>query len=807
MRHQASNAVAIPANCKLISVVVAGAIGVLGMQAQAVAQQARVQFNIPAQPLGSALSTFASQSKQQVLFSEDTVRGRNAPEVSGSLTPQVALDRLLAGSGITVTTTGNGVYTLKPATANDIAVLPAVRVIGSADSVAERVNPSTTVGSKIPLTQREIPQSISVVTQDQIKQQNLATLNDAMRYTPGIFVGQNDSDRTSFYSRGYSMNSVLLDGIPTSLNLASSAPTLGMYERVEVLRGPAGLLNGFGQAGGTVNLVRKRAPKEFAASVELGGGTYGNRLGEIDVGGPLNEASTLKGRLVADYQDQDLTADGTWRRDRLIYGTLEADLTPSTTLRIGGSYNSTTQKDMWTGVPTFVNGSSYSVLDAPRSHYFGADWSRNEYDAATIFGELEHKFSQGWTSKLSVNYLQNTSHVRAGYFSGTASPTPNGIYGLARNVKWDFTDDQIGIDLYAAGPFQLFGRTHQLTIGADYTREKLHQVNSYITGSNGPFDLFAATQANLFGPYPYPSGVFDGPTQDVNTTTEQYGIYGNARFSLMDPLTLVVGGRLTWWDQDSEPNANHNVLGYATTHDQIASKATPYVGLIYDINKNYSVYASYTKIFNPQSSRDVSGNLIPPLTGTQYEVGVKGSYFNDKLDAAVALFDLTQSNQATSDLENPGYYVAAGKSRGRGIDVQINGELRPGWTILAGYTYTNTKMLDDSSPGTSFTTIAPRHLFKLWTNYQLSGSLNKWSIGAGTYISSEIYDRNTKGQITQGGFATVDARIGYQVNKHLSLALNASNLFDRHYYKRVGLSGGNFWGDPRKVMLTLRASY
>lgn len=768
-------------------------------------------FNIPPQPLPQAITALSAVTGVQVLYTDASAYRRQAPALKGSYTTAQALGLLLAGSGLTYHYTSSNAVTLEKLPAGggvDSAInLPAVRVEGQtvggslypSDPFAGMVNPPTGIGSKEPLTQREIPQSVTVVTQDQIQQQNMRTLNDAMRYAPGVSVAQDDSERTSFYSRGFQISSWMLDGLPTTQNVTSIAPNLAMFDRVEVLRGPDGIMNGFGSEGGAVDLVRKRAPSAFTNSFEVSGGTYNTFSGTADVGGPLNSSGTIRGRLVGNLQTQDLTQDTTWRHDKLIYGTLEADLTPSTKLRVGGSFSDTDQKAMWTGVPAYSN---YNFLNVSRSTYLGASWNHNSYYDTTAFAELDQELAYGWSGKLAFNYLDGRSSILNGNVAGPIDPLTND--GIQQATKWRFNDQQESVDLFVNGPVPLFGRTHHLTFGATYERETLHQVNNYCTTAN----LFCSETASIFAPIPEPD--FTGPVYDRGTVINQYGLYANARISLADPLTLVVGARGLWWNSALTIDPTANPFGAADNDNHIDGKITPYVGLIYDINKTYSAYASYTTIFQPQTATDATGNLLKPLEGEQYEVGIKGEYFGGKLDTGLALFQLTEDNRAMDDPRFPGegFSVAAGQARSRGVELTVTGQVAPNWVVYGGYTYTDTQYLDNSTNpnGIGFSSIAPKHLLKLWTNYQLPGNFDKFSVGGGTYVSSGISATDGIGTLRQGGFATVDLRFGYKINDKMSAALNVTNLFDRHYYNSIEFTGNSFYGAPRQILFTLRAS-
>lgn len=779
---------------------------------QAVAVESRHHFDIPSGSLDQALGRFGRQSGEAISVNAALTSGLNSPGLRGDYIVGDALRRLLSGTGLQAVRDSTGEYTLRPLPTpvadGNVATLPAVKVVGSADSGAEQVNPPTTVGSKIPLAQREIPQSITVIPQAQIQQQNMQTLNDAVRYAPGMTLEQSDSERTTFYSRGFPVSSWMIDGLPTATNNTSAAPNLAMYDRVEVLRGPDGFMNGFGSEGGTVNLVRKRAPGTFSMSAELQGGTYNDFGGTIDVGGPLNSSGTLRGRVVGNLQSQDLMWDTSWRRDKLLYGTLEADLTPTTTLRLGASYSEMSQKAEWTGVPTYAmpSGGQTSLVNVARSTYLGAPWNRNDYSSTTAFAELDQKLGGGWSGKLAFNYLGTSASVLNGQVGTGVDPISN--EAGRGDTKWYETDQQELIDAFLSGPVRLLGRTHQLTVGATYQHEDYRGINHYCgSADSSSGDIWCSSTESIYASFPRPA--FDGPVSDESTTQDQYGLYANARISLADPLTLVLGARATWWSTHFNPSANANYWGDSPSKTSVTGKITPYVGLVYDLNDTYSLYASYTTIFNPQTAHDYAGNVLPPLEGVQYETGIKGEYLGGKLNASLALFQLTEQNRAMDDPRFPvgsGYEVAQGRARSQGIEATISGQLTPNWSIAGGYTYTQAKYLDsstNSTTGVGFSSMAPKHQFKLWTNYRLPGDLNKFSVGGGVRVSSEIWGSdNHNNTLRQGGYAVVDARVGYQINRRLSAALNVTNLFDRHYFESLG--NGAFYGNPRQILLTLR---
>lgn len=781
-------------------------------------------YDIPAGPLSTALARFATVSGALVAADTKMVQGVNSLGVHGSYRTDEALRRLLAGTGMQGVRDASGGYTLKrlpPAASQptgEAATLPAITVTGTAiDSEVARLNPPTTVGSKTPLTQREIPQTISIVTQEQIQSQNMRTVDDALHAAPGVTTEINQPGFTSYYSRGFPISTTQFDGVPTGIvtsGISGPADELAMYDRVEVLYGPAGLLNGFGGDGGVINLVRKRAPDFFTGSVQASTGNYANNDLQADIGGPLNDAKTLRGRLVADEQYQHLMQDGTWQRNQQFYGTLEADLTPTTQARVGFSYTDIYGKPMY-GLPVYSN---YTIPNVSRSTYLGPDWNHFSNQRTSAFAEVEQKLAGGWSAKLSYNYIHTLTDVKTG---AIIRAYPDTDLSDRYSVDTDDGNVQNALDLYADGPFQLFGRTHHLTIGANYLHIR-DLTNQYLINPNTGLDYEGDITAPLYDNSAYSDAFAGGPENDITNVSTQYGIYGNMRISLADPLTLVASGRVTWWKNDSIPDSdpNNNYFGNVTSHDKLPAKFSPMLGLIYDINKQNTVYGSYSSIYYPQAGYEsVSGQVIKPVEGNQYEIGLKSEFLDGKLNTNVALFRIREKNRAMSDPLNSGFYVAEGSAQSQGIELRASGKITPDLTIGGGYTYTDWRNYDDSfTPHQSFSLVTPKHLFKLWADYRLPGELNRWTVGGMAYISSKVSYTDDSGFLSNytssggsysaGGFATIDAHVSYQINKNLSTTLSMTNLFNRKYITSLGNGGvGTYYGNPRMILLTVKANF
>lgn len=790
------------------------AAGALPAHAQQVASDRPAQapaprsYDIPAGPLQAVLARFSAEAGVYLAGATELVDGKHSPGLKGRFGATDGLAALLAGTGLRAVANSQGQYVLTAAPpANGVATLPAIAVSGAAvDPVAQRLNPPTTVASKIPLSQREIPQTISVITQQQIQEQNLQSLDEAMKRTPGVMVLQSDADRVQYYSRGFPISSMVVDGLPVVMNsdmsstAGTNAPSLAMYERVEVLDGPAGLYGGFGSVGGVISLVRKRAPSEFAASLSTTAGTRDNFGAQADIGGPLNASGTVRGRFVASAQRKDLELDSTWRKDQSYYGTLEADLSANTLLRTGVSYSQRDSNVGWADKAPLYD--DYSVAGG-RNDFFGASWNHDRYATTNVFASLEHKLGQDWKVTATGSFDHNTARVLSGELFGIVDKATNTANFGTTNT--DYYEDNQSYDLNATGKYTLLGRQHDVVIGANYS----HMYN-YGTSYYGTDSLFNFQTIDIWN-YSYAKPSWSGSPEHTSkgaVVQSQYGLYGNTRFHVTDVLTAIVGARVSWWDTRYKQDQTYNPFGNQSSSDSYKKKITPYAGLVADVDDAHSVYASYSTIFQPQALRTPSGELLKPMEGEQYEVGVKGSYLEGRLQTSAALYQITQSNRALPTDDTGQFFAAAGKARSRGVDLRASGQVTPGWTVTAGYTYNDSKYLDEASLDTSasaFSQIAPKHLFRVWTNYRLPGDFNRWEVGGGINVTSKLFSGTGATTVTQSGFYTADARIAYKIDPHMTVSLNATNLFDKHYY--MPQSQGVVFGEGRRVALTLRADF
>lgn len=679
---------------------------------------------------------------------------------------------------------------------HEAAVLPVTHVTDTAERDARAAATQGLLLGRVAPSVRDIPQTVTVVDEKLISQQGAHTVEDVLQKVPGITVQPYVLLTTAYYSRGFKLDAFEQDSVPVLMaNTAAGPQDMTPYERVEIIRGSTGLFHGTGNPGGLVNLVHKRPGKTFAASAAVTLGSWDRYREEADIGGPLNPSGSLRARVAVSDDRQRMYYDVGRQHATTVYGVTEADLSSTTLLRVGVQYQRTTSTPNLAGVPFSTTGGD---LHLPRSTLLGSSWDTFDWSETRVFGTLEQQIGSGWAAKLSANYLDAGGDLKYGVAFGAINPA-TGAGSQLTGAAYRFDNTQTGVDLQVDGPVRLLGREHHLLFGLQRLEATTQQRSAALVPSiNGrPVNIFRWDPNSVAEPA-------TGPFSNVTPTrTVQNGAYAMGRIRLAQPLTLVLGARVSWWDQHAPASS------YRT-----GAKATPYGGVVLDLNDTWSLYASYADIFQPQTVLDAGNNLLKPIAGASYEAGVKGQLFDGAMDVSLAVFRIRQKNRAQTDPSVPCVgttcrYIASGEVQSQGVEMQANGQITDAWNVFAGYTFNTTKYLTDAtSQGQSFADFAPRHLLRLWTNYDLPFDSRRWSVGGGVDVQSETSATSNGIRLRQGGYATVNLRAGYRHNKHLSAALNVSNVFDRRYYQSLSnTSWNNHYGTPRSVMLTLRADY
>jgi outer membrane receptor for ferric coprogen and ferric-rhodotorulic acid len=798
---------------------------VLGSSAQAYAAStsstAERSYTIAPGALGTVLNRFATEAGVVLSFDTGLTQGKQSPGLNGRFAVQQGFAALLAGSGLQAIGGADSSYVLVAVPQGSVA-LGATMVSGQGLGVNTENTRSYTTGAvtigKSERSLKDIPQTVTVLTAQRIKDQNITTLNDVYNAVQGVVTyGALNGDNQP-YARGFEIDNFQINSIPIPAGTSTGITSLNWsdliaYERVEVLKGSAGLFQGAGSPGGAINLVRKRASADFQLNTTTQAGTWDNYRQEVDVQGALNEDKSIRGRLATSYGSRHYFYDGGKSDRASTYGVLEFDVTPDTLISAGFTYqNADNRSTMDWGLPSYSDGSK---IDFKRSTNLSSPSDYNDVESTQYFIEAKHQLNADWNLTLASNYTRFNLDALYSNTGGLISPVDNsGGYNWAEGRGEN--NYQYNTDLFVNGNFDLLGRRSEVIVGGNVSHSKRIAGRYDVTWLDGAYD-FIPDILN-FNPPKYDR------TDKYRTTTstlDQQGVYGSLRVNVTEPLDVIVGARASWWDY-SQDQLNELSGVHTRTSQQTNAKVVPFYGLVYALNPQWSAYASYAEIFTPQLNYDTAtGNTLAPRSGETYELGLKGEFYDGTLNTNFAIYRTNYSGRAQTDQSQPATcrcYVAGGKVRAEGFEAEVSGRVLPGLELSAGYTYNRSEYLKNTDntalEGTAFLTSMPEHMLRVWANYQLQGEYAKWQVGAGGNIQSGVYGRYVGSapgagiKNETGGYAIYNARVGYDLTRNVNLSVNIENIFDRVYYSQTGsVENSTYYGNPRNLMFTVRTQF
>ncbi|KGU53999.1 ligand-gated channel [Xanthomonas phaseoli pv. phaseoli] len=689
----------------------------------------------------------------------------------------------------------------------------------SVNGTVSRAQPATT--TRLPLTLQETPQSVSVIGLQRLEEQSLFSIDDVMRHVTGVNVSFYDTQRPLYFARGFQITDFQVDGLPTYSGATNQEYDTVFYDRIEVIRGANGLLTGAGIPSATVNLLRKRPGKDFDASFGVSTGTWDFRRMQADVNAPLTEDGRFRSRVVAAWQDRDYYYDRYHDNKMSGMAVLEGDLTESSTLTVGYQrQDNTPVGSTWGTVPFFAADGSFANLS--RSTNMAPEWTRWQRETSTAFANLEQRFGQDWL--LRVNTAHTKGAVQSLRVYGTGYPAADGSGVFLRANAGETQDTRDSVDVYLSGGFALFGRQHDVVIGGSW--QDL-QSTTYTVAQAYPDDwatcgsercYFIPNIRNWNGDASEVAYARTGARRQARTT--QRGVYASTRLRLADPLSLIAGARLSSWETRTQAfDASGSYTGTSGRYE-VSDEVTPYVGLVYDIVPDVSVYASYTEIFNPQNYRDKDNNLLAPVEGSNLEAGIKAQLFDGHAMATAAVFEAKQDNYAVRDMTQPeaslpdgsSAYIGVDGTKSRGWEVDVNGEVRPGWSINAGYTHVKVTR----APTDAIYANLPEDYLQLSTQWRLPGTWDRLSIGGGVSWQSAVRGFNiarptgdgtgatTPVTVVQNPYALVHFNANYRISDQWTATLAVRNAFGKTYWANLDYQN---YGEPRFVSVSLRWRY
>lgn len=627
--------------------------------------------------------------------------------------------------------------------------------------------PDTNVGTRTDTPLRDIPQSIQIIPQQVLEEQQVNTLNEALKNVPGATPTQpNDLPAfNSFTIRGLFVEQGIFTRNGLNYRYAGTTAIFPNIERIEVLRGPASVLFGESNPGGTINIVTKQPLRDPFYSVEATIGSYDFYQGAIDLSGPLNDSKTILYRLNASYEYGESFVDFSEQEIPSVAGVLKFEIGENTDLTLDVEYSRISQS--WiTGLPAVGTVLPNPNGEIPRNRNLSEEGGTYSPEVFRVGYDLEHRLSENWTLRNAFSF--SDQYYKNRNLFGASSLEPD-LRTVQRGVD-DSDNNEQAFELFTnvVGKFSTGAIEHQLLFGVDLRR---------FEESSSIFGVFNATPLDIYNPvYSTERLEQTEPPSEGTGLTDSLGIYIQDQITIAENLKLLLGGRFDAFEQTDED------LTEDTETFQSGDAFNPRLGIVYQPIEPISLYASYTRSFTPTSGRSFDDEPFEPGRGRQYEVGVKAD-INDRLSATLALYDLTRTNVNTTDPDNPNFEIQTGEQNSQGVELFISGEILPGWNIIAGYAYTDARITQDETyeVGNSVNNVA-ENTFNLWTSYEIQqGNLQGLGFGIGFFY---VGDRSgdLENTFTLPSYFRTDAAIFYNRDRFRA-SLNFNNLFDVDYFE------------------------
>ncbi len=792
----------------------------LGNLLHPVSAQETIRFDIPSQPLQTALTAFAEQSSWQLFYSTEIAKGLQSKALSGAHEPEAALKQLLAGTGLDfrvtdpqiVTISKKGNSSVSPPVA--IADTPLQQTSENANvqtsqpktvkvpeivvkDVRERPYTTDDVSSatRIPVPVQETPRSVEVVTKEVIEDQKVIRMNDALRNASGTFQSSTQGGQGgTFMIRGFASDlNVFKNGFRDDSTFSSRAQRdIINLESIEVVKGPPSYLYGRSDPGGVINQITKAPLKNAYYSGEMIGGSYELYRPTVEIGGPMNQSKTLAYRFNGLFESAESYREGVSSKRAFLAPTFGWDIGPRTTFRLEGEY-------LYDKAP--IDRGLVAIGDgvAPISikSFLGDPTRKNEVNSGKVTATFLHEFNDMFTWRTAFRGAWTSSRYDSLESWFLVGDENDGILDLARfkiptNVSSNYMQNEVH------GHFSTGSIKHKTILGIELGREHSSAKASSDFGGDtttpGAFSYI-----NIFNTDD--KQFLDIPLDEFSDTKQTnyiFGLYFGDQISLLENLHVHGGGRFDIVEQkltnrptDFDPDTSKD--------KQTKNRFSPSVGITYQPWKPVALYANYTQSFVPQAvgSRGIDGKLFDPERGKAWEGGVKFQAFDNKLRSTMAVFQIEKTNVLTADPANGfAFSKATGKQRSRGFEFDVAGTILPGWEIIANYAYTDTRVRKDVMfrKGSRVSNV-PLHQGSIWTTYFFQeGVVKGFGVGIGMYAQGErngVFEcedpANCQAPFEMKGYVRMDGALYYRKpnffeGTNLLAAVNFTNLLDQRYF-------------------------
>ncbi|PTV57077.1 TonB-dependent siderophore receptor [Acinetobacter seifertii] len=678
---------------------------------------------------------------------------------------------------------------------NSASVLPTISIQAQKESTSPYVATKATSALKSDAPLFKTAQSVSVVTREQLDQKQAKTLAEALEGVAGVEAGKlGRRGWDDFVIRGQtSSDSVYVDGLRVGQNTYVATELSGM-DQVQVLKGPASINFGLVAPGGMVNLVTKRPEAESFARASMTYGSYNFKEGTFDLNYSPNNSEKGAFRLNGRISDQDDPTDYVYFKNYYISPSYNFDLGDNTDLSVIASYQHR-EYIRQQGLPVIgtLKDNPNGAID--RSLYIGdPDFGKYEADVYRTGYTFKHAFDNGWN--FNQNFaVQKTEMDGTAVFAQTKKFWADSSYttiNRANNSRHQVIDNlSFAIDNRLNKQFDLYGMQHDFNIGVDAFQEKSDYTN----------DKYNIGNLNIYAPVYGQSVTLTQNVRDINRL-KYLGLYLRDRIQLTDQWLLSLSGRQDWAQTQSTSLVTSNAS------KQSDNAFTGSASVMYTLNDIVAPYVSYATSFTPNSGTDVNNNPFKPEEGKQVEVGMKLQSPDQRIQGAIAWYDLKRQNVLVTDTVNSGYKAQRGEQLTRGIETELSAEILEGLKLTAAYTYTIdaeiSKDANSSNVGKALDNI-PEHAYSLSARYKFDpASKLGWYVGGG--FRGETYKTVDGLDVHIPGYTVFDTEAGYDAG-HWGAQLAIRNLFDKDYY--AGALNENLvtLGNPRQINFTVKFNY
>lgn len=776
-------------------------------------QAAFKRYDIPAGTLETSLNELARTAGVTLSFDPALTEGKNTSGLSGKHSLADAFAGLLAGSGLETVAVTDDRYTLKPVSIpatygtpkSGETMLPEVLVVADSTNketasgpISGYVAKHSITGTKTDTPIVEIPQSISVVTRDELDARGVQGMTEALRYVPGVVV-----DNWGYEARGYEYLLMRgFDGLYYS-NYRDSLHQLaaGLYfssfltepygvERIEVMRGPSSVLFGQGDAGGIVNRVSKLPSPNAVREIGVRFGNFNRKQVNADIGGAVNESGTLLYRIVGLGLDTDTQVKYP-NGDR---ASIERKyLAPSLTWNPTSDTSVTVFADILknnTGASPFYRITPNGIFT--RTLTADPNFVNYKQDQKSISYKAEHRFNDTWTVRQNFRNARTDVDVNEMYSAGYLDDQRTMLrYAIStkEQIKQTVVDTQLQAKLHTGKV------SHTVLFGVDSNVSDL-TLKAFDSAETPPIDVFAP----VYGlPIPTPDSMWANGTQGI----QQLGFYVQDQIKFSQNWILTLGGR----KDQIRINQNDPIMGITDSpkYNEFSGRA----GLTYMMANGLAPYISYADSFLPQTALTFDGRLLDPSRARQYEIGIKYQPKNSRNFYSMAVFDLVKTNVATPDLDpehlviNPFASVQTGEIRSRGVELEARTQLTHSLSAIGAFTYNDVEVTRSNDVDLGKTPPrVPKTTASLWLDYQPSGEI--WR-GLGVSGGARFTDgrfNDSENQSSLPSFTLFDAGVRYHTGPW-HYAVNVSNLFNKQYTSTFSPGFSYYRGVDRNVIASV----